>query len=597
MGSTIYCKKNIPITDPVAPEMTDLVAPHMVDPIAPDMVDPVAPHMADPVAHDMADPVTHDMADPVAPEIVKSGYCSIFLLGQGGVGKTTLSHRLTTNKYEDPEVTHGTLKNYWTITSKNSVNIPPGFELNVVISDMGGQDIYQQLHPLSFSDNSIYVLMYNMVSSICPHNIFYDVYNIVTRRKHVHVLIVFTKSDKIGGMYPSTEYILKFKKIYPQIINTDIITVSSLTGDGIQTITDYIASTGIEINGGISSVPLEYVELKKYIQDWSNQCIKDNKVPVESTENVYQYILDNSELSEKLGGRAGISEGLNFLKKIGSIVFHQEQEFVILDPIFIDNVFRNLVTANPEKLRKYLTSCDILVYRGILMHDQETLKIIWPDSEGYTDSMRIQILKITHIFNVSIDDSSRGNDYSFVPGMLTYDETMGYRSIDDEIGSLNEGETQVGLFYETGMPASNFWMTFLQKWWNFAIPEKCRRTKAILQYGDNRAMLKLKHNNLYYVGNIEIIIRGKNPIEFRSILYRMLTDFVKINYPYLDTKSCLHVNCHVCNNNTGLYGRMLREILLKKKTHTQCMHCVDEDVYLEISDLINTSIDTSSDYN
>ncbi len=77
----------------------------------------------------------------------------LILVGRGGVGKTTLIHRLTTDKFSRPKKTEGININEWPLSLSRKEKV----QLNVW--DFGGQEIMHSTHQFFLTERSLYLLV------------------------------------------------------------------------------------------------------------------------------------------------------------------------------------------------------------------------------------------------------------------------------------------------------------------------------------------------------------------------------------------------------------------------------------------------------
>ena len=83
--------------------------------------------------------------------------CKIILVGESGVGKTSIISRFI-NKYE--EETESTLSSYFT----NKTIIVDGYKINFEIWDTAGQEIYRAVTSLFYKDAYICLLVYDITN-------------------------------------------------------------------------------------------------------------------------------------------------------------------------------------------------------------------------------------------------------------------------------------------------------------------------------------------------------------------------------------------------------------------------------------------------
>lgn len=100
--------------------------------------------------------------------------CKVILVGESGVGKTSIISRFI-NKYDEkPE---STLSSYFT----NKTIIVDGYKLNLEVWDTAGQEIYRSITSLFYKDAYICLLVYDITNKTtfnCIRDYWYE--NVIT---------------------------------------------------------------------------------------------------------------------------------------------------------------------------------------------------------------------------------------------------------------------------------------------------------------------------------------------------------------------------------------------------------------------------------
>ena len=143
----------------------------------------------------------------------------VFLVGNGGAGKTSLVKRLTKNEFNENEPkTHGVNIDDWQIEVE-------GETIKAHLWDYGGQGIMQATHRVFFSIRSIYILVLNAREEPDPED---WLMNIKSLGGQSPVMVVINKTDVHD--YRLNEKYLQDK--YPTIRGFNHI--SCKTGEGIE---------------------------------------------------------------------------------------------------------------------------------------------------------------------------------------------------------------------------------------------------------------------------------------------------------------------------------------------------------------------------
>jgi hypothetical protein len=75
--------------------------------------------------------------------------------------------------------------------------------------------VYQQCHPVLFSDRAIYVIVYTLRAAVSLHDLFRHVQNVTIRCKEAPIILVGTHLDVVGTneALPLTA----FRFFFPQV--------------------------------------------------------------------------------------------------------------------------------------------------------------------------------------------------------------------------------------------------------------------------------------------------------------------------------------------------------------------------------------------
>jgi hypothetical protein len=294
-------------------------------------------------------------------------------------------------------------------------------------------------------------------------------------------------------------------------------------------------------------IPKSYVDLGAELQLWARLLLEAGEPPVSTRSNVFLHVKENAALSRRLTNLGVVNRALDFLAGGGAVVLARDGSTVILDPGWLADTLACAITADPARLHELPPA---LTQRGILRYDAAhgtTLAAVWPDSKGYTDPLRRMLLGCLHRFDLAYDvlDGVRGDAmYSLVPCMLPRDETLGGAPLDNTIGPLASGQSEIGVQYHVELVSPDMWPSLILRCRAMVIPETCTRTSVVLQWGSERGLLSLDEMK----GRLTLVCRGPAPVELRVRFHWALVEFVGGKYPFLDREKWLHVVCHVCHD-------------------------------------------------
>lgn len=498
---------------------------------------------------------------PVDPVDVESGildrYCQVMLLGVGNSGKNQLSNIMSGGKFIPRiELTHGINTRKVILGHEQAHSISPGSRLVLSVSNFSGQEVYQQIHPIFFNENAIFVILYTMRSEIDTSGLKRHISNVCCRYSNARILLVGTHLDCIGG----NPYLplSGLKEQFPQIINTSDIRLSSLTSEGIDVFTNILASIAMDMEH-VKNAKYSHKRLIESVLKKSTNLLHRGLAPTCASTDLHYSV-----------------EDINYLKDVGTIIVHNKT--VILDPLWLAREFYRLVTANPLSLE---TLPKILTTRGILQHDEQTLNTIWTESK-YTKTQHDALFFLIHSFGIATKKEESGNWYSSVPSllpsMLPSDDGMATTKENDSAMSKEEKEVEVQLHLNFLPP--DLWTLLMVELNDFV--EMCgqTRTSTKMQSGHNHAILKMDHSK----NTLNLIVCGPDPGVFRNVICEIMINVLRTNYPLMCLDRSLHVVCHVCHGSSQFYGRVLRNV--KKGENFYCTNCID-DVVLDVKDLVS----------
>jgi small GTP-binding protein len=164
----------------------------------------------------------------------------LLLVGEGGVGKTSLLHKLhgeTFNEQEDS--THGIAIDTWTLKHPTKADVT----MQLRTWDFGGQTIYHATHQFFLTNRALFILVWNARLGYEQCKLSYWLNIIQAKAPQSPVLLVATHIDEYDAALPFVD--LKHK--YPQIIGDKHCKVSNKTGAGIDETRQAIASAATKL--------------------------------------------------------------------------------------------------------------------------------------------------------------------------------------------------------------------------------------------------------------------------------------------------------------------------------------------------------------
>jgi len=201
------------------------------------------------------------------------------LVGDGGVGKTSLVKALNSEKFANTESTDGL-----SIKDLNLKTID--FTINLKIWDFGGQEIYHAVHQMFLTKRTIYLVV---VDSRQENNLFYWLKTIKKLLGNVPVIIVINKID----IYPSFDLNQKdIKKEYQSV--SGFVKTSCVTLEGIENLKDLIISTVKELDFINTIIPESWNRVRKNIESLNRDYISyEEYVKLCKNEGIIDRITQN----------------------------------------------------------------------------------------------------------------------------------------------------------------------------------------------------------------------------------------------------------------------------------------------------------------
>jgi len=192
----------------------------------------------------------------------KQWLSKLILVGQGGVGKTSLLRVLRGEQFNPQEsTTHGLETNQLKIAHPSETNIT--MQLNTW--DFGGQQIYHATHQFFLTNRSLFLLAWHARMGFEAGKLYYWLDTITALAPDSPVLLVATHIDERDADIPFAE----LRHHYPQIIGQ--CEISNKTGQGFEAFQQTIAQAA-------ANLPLMG-------EVWPSTWLKAANVLRDSTEN------------------------------------------------------------------------------------------------------------------------------------------------------------------------------------------------------------------------------------------------------------------------------------------------------------------------
>jgi GTPase SAR1 family protein len=448
----------------------------------------------------------------------------LLLVGEGRVGKTSLSKSLRIPNYEleDEQSTEGIDIQTWTIP-KAETGLDEDFQLNVW--DFGGQEIYHATHQFFLTRRSLYLLVTESRRED-KHEDFYYWFNIIRLLgDNAPVVVVLNKSDQPTKELPIEEY----RKTFGNIVHYEKVscaqgwseTIANLKANIRRILTDKVLMphVGDRLPGVWVRIRRDLAALREqgldYIpyQQFLNLCAQHNMVEPERINLVGGYFHD-------LG-----------------IFLHFRDDWDLRDTVFLNHEW---VT---DGVYNVLDSAKVKAQQGRFTDDD--LMAIWSD-ERYRDKRRelLALMKNTKFELCYELPPVNGQRQGYLaPQLLPVDEiAYPWRTHDNNLrfeyrydfmpkGILSRfivkrHQDIVQATDDGGNPQQVHW-----------------RYGVLLEWEGTRALVRER----YFEKKITITVEGTNKIGFLAIIRRSIQE-IHNDFHNLQVHEMVPCNCAECRD-------------------------------------------------
>ena len=267
----------------------------------------------------------------------------MIIVGQGGVGKTSLVHYLIHGKPCDPNElpTEGININDWPINGRKGTDCR--FEkVNVHIWDFGGQEIMHATHQFFLTQRSLYLLVIDARAGEKESNIHYWLKIISSYGGDSPMLVVLNKCDQHPHELNETALV----RNYPNI--RSFVQISCETGQGIPELRREIGKLIRRLPHVFDDLPKSYFQVKEELEQ---EAKKQNYIPIEE----YHRICRRHKVSEK----ERQDQLIRFLHDLGVVLNFQDPDNpycqndpFVLNPEWVTGGVYAIVNDKPLKAQQ-----------------------------------------------------------------------------------------------------------------------------------------------------------------------------------------------------------------------------------------------------
>jgi len=349
----------------------------------------------------------------------KQWLSKLLVVGEGGVGKTSLLRALRGKPFNSHEsTTHGIdiQPLYLKHPTKSAINM----QLNAW--DFGGQEIYHATHQFFLTNRSLYVLAWNARLGYEQGKLYYWLDTIRARAPESPVLVVATNIDERDAVLPVADLHRK----YPQIVGH--CEISNKTGDGIDGLRHAITAAAAHLPLMGENWPTNWLNAANDIR---KRAKKENYIAPKELSD----IMDSHSVT---GYPAQVLS--QWLHELGDILYFRDDEelndTVILNPQWVT-----------ENISKVLESEAVKDNVGLFTRSQ--MDDLWININPY---MRDHLLRLMEKFDLSYR-TLENKDISLVVERLSLDPPKYQKAWDKMKQTGNCREIAMKFLLDTSMPS------------------------------------------------------------------------------------------------------------------------------------------------
>ncbi len=432
----------------------------------------------------------------------------LLVVGEGGVGKTTLLQSLRGEPFEIQQAsTHGI------DIDKLLLPHPKVSDVTMTLNtwDFGGQEIYHATHQFFLTNRSLFLLVFNARLGFEQGKLIYWLKTIRANAPESPIILVATWSDERSADLPFSDLRRKF----PQILS--LFEVSNKTRVGINELRQGItqATSKLPLMGEVW--PTTWLKFANTIREGKSRQV---------TPNEFWGAMRKAEVSE-----SGKHVLANWLHELGDILFFQEEEEV-----------NDLVILKPQWVTKYiskvLTAEEVIERNGIFT--RQCMDQIWAELRP---DLRNFFLRLMERFDLSYR-TLENKDISLVVERLPFEPPDFQSRWQEKKKESNCKEISMKFQISEILPGIPTW--FIARQHRFTIDEGDRRgihwrTGVLFKDREGKHLglvrtLRDENTNADY---LHLAVRGPVPHNFFDILREGL-ELTLHRYPGLKITRQIH---------------------------------------------------------
>lgn len=369
----------------------------------------------------------------------------LLLVGQGGVGKSSLLDLLTKNPYNpDKSKTEGISIHNWQVFIKDE-------SIRLNIWDFGGQEIMHATHQFFLTKRSLYLLVLDARLGEDENRIEYWLKLIQSYGGNSPVIIVGNKIDQ----HPLDIDRRGLQTKYPNI--KKIVAVSCKAQEGLEELQAAINLEISKLENVQDRLPLSWFEIKTTLEQ-----MQEDYIPYIN----YELICKQNQIDDFLSQNTLIE----LLHQLGIVLSFRDEprlaEMGVLNPEWVTNGVYKILNDN-----LLLTE-----YRGML-ECSDLSRIL--DSHRYPANKQLFIVDMMRKFELCFSLEGSAKERVLIPDLLSKEEP-----------ATGEWENALAFEYHYDVLPHSIISRFIVRIHHLAEKRTWWRTGIVLKYGNNRAIIK-----------------------------------------------------------------------------------------------------------
>jgi internalin A len=462
----------------------------------------------------------------------KQWLSKLIIVGQGGVGKTSLLRVLRGETFNPAEpTTHGLETQVLELAHPNQANIT--MQLNTW--DFGGQEIYHATHQFFLTNRALFLLVWHARLGFKAGELYYWLDMLTAIAPDSPILLVATHIDERDANLPLDD----LRRQYPQLLGQQEI--SNKTGQGTEALQQTLAQAAAQL-------PLMG-------ETWPTLWLKAAQAVRAHTENHI-----TPQALQHLMTEHGIAHSqqpilTQWLHDLGDILYFSDNDdladIVILHPQWVSSHISQVLESEDVKNRD-----------GILTRSE--IKRLWQD---LTPTMRDYFLRLMEHFDLSYRDDDR--QISLIVERLPHTPPA-YQQQWDAIKTTDNCK-QIQITFKLNTLPSGIPTWFIARAHRFTTGTHWRYG-ALLAHENQLALVQaFEQTNL-----VQLTVRGPNPQNFFALLKDGL-ELTLARYPGLQIKRqipCLGHQGQPCPHQFN-YEQLLKRYE-KQRFTIECPETLEE---------------------